>query len=123
MLLVLRFLLPLFLLATPGCLPGQPAESNEGMQDVLGALQVHGVKQRDEALAGSCRNAADRGFPEAVLLGIPRIENKTLRDEVAADCAQKLHDRQQAEAAGQVAALIANPAARERVRLQLNPGS
>jgi hypothetical protein len=120
---IVRILLFLVLLAAAGCQPAQPGGSNEGMREVLGALQVHGVKPRDQALASSCRNAAEHGFGEAVLIGVPRIESKPLRDEVAADCALRLHEKKQPEAAGNVAKLIGNPTARGDVLSKLNTGS
>jgi hypothetical protein len=120
---VRRAALVLIPLASLGCQPANPVPSNEGMPEVLGALQVHGVKQRDDALATSCRSAADRGGGPAVLTGLPRIDNQTLRDEVAADCALKLHGRNEREAAAEVARLITNPAARDELLSKLNEGS
>ncbi len=119
------FKLPPLILAfalCSGCQKADPGPPNM-MPEILGALQIRDGKERDAALATACRESADQGSAPAVLMGIPRIENVDLRDEVAADCAVRLDDTGQAEAAVEVAKLISSEPKRDELLGKLTPGS
>jgi len=89
------------------------------MPEVLGAMQIPDVKARDAALATACRESADQGSAPAVLMGVPRIEDANLRDEVAADCAVTLDTAGQSEAAVNVANLISTESKRDALLAKL----
>lgn len=91
-----------------GCQRGK-VDSPSMMHQVLGALQVRGDKERDAALAAACRECADQGDGQSVLLGIPHIRDKKLRNGVAEECVSKLQSARKAEAAQDVAELITDP--------------
>ncbi len=76
----------LFLLV--GCGRTEP-EPVSMMHQVLGALQIPDKRDRNAALATACRDCAAAGDLESVLLGVPRITEKKLHDEVVHDCVQK----------------------------------
>jgi hypothetical protein len=101
-----------------GCRPADPGPPNM-MRDILGALQIRDARERDAALAAACRDSADQGSAPAVLMGIPRIENVSLRDEIAGDCAVILGDAGQKEAAVDVAGLISNGSKRDELLARL----
>src|SRR5262245_16039526 len=105
--LKLTCLLALFL-ATGGCRPAAESGPPNMMPSILGALQIPDAKERDAALKTACREAADEGSGPAVLMGVPRIEDSALRDQVAEECAIALGDAGQSEAAAEVARLISD---------------
>ena len=105
-------LMIVLLVVLSGCQPADPGPPNM-MPEILGALQIPDGKERDAALAKACREAADQGSAPAVLMGIPRIENASLRDEVAEECAITLDDGGQTEAAVDVAKLISTASKRD----------
>ena len=93
------------------------------MREILGALQIRDGKERDAALATACRESADQGSAPAVLMGISRIDDSSLRDEVAEDCAVILGDGGQPEAAIDVAKLISSESRRDDLLAKLKEGS
>ena len=109
----------LTLVLSGGCQPADPGPPNM-MPEILGALQIRDGNERDAALATACRESADQGSAPAVLMGIPRIENASLRDEVAEDCAVILDDGGQTEAAVNVARLISNESKRDTLLARFN---
>jgi hypothetical protein len=120
---VLTFaLLIAVLVMSAGCQPADPGPPNM-MPEVLGALQIREGKARDAALATACRESADQGSAPAVLMGIPRIEDASLRDAVAEDCAITLDDAGQAEAAANVANLISSESKRDALLARLKGAS
>jgi hypothetical protein len=106
------------LVLSAGCRPTDPGPPNM-MPEVLGALQIPDVKARDAALAAACRESADQGSAPAVLMGVPRIEDVNLRDDVAADCAVALDSAGQSEAAVNVANLISGESKRDALLAKL----
>lgn len=74
-----------------GCGRNEP-EPVSMMHQVLGALQIPGKTDRDAALASACRDSAAAGDLESVVLGLPKIADKKLHDEVVRDCVQKFVD-------------------------------
>src|SRR5579863_5709304 len=88
----------LVLLICGGCQPADPGPPNM-MHQILGALQIRDGKERDTALATACRESADQGSAPAVLMGIPKIEDVTLRDQVAEECADTLEESGETQAA------------------------
>jgi len=110
------------LVLSSGCQPADPGPPNM-MPEILGALQIRDVKERDTALATACRESADQGSAPAVLMGIPRIEDLGLRDEVAEECAVTLDDGGQTEAAASVAKLISSESKRAALLARLKAGS
>jgi hypothetical protein len=111
---VLKATFVLLLLFSAGaCQPAKEPGPPNMMPKILGALQIRDGKERDAALATACRESADQGSGPAVLMGIPRIEDSNLRDEIAERCAVTLLDAGQMEAAVDVANLISNPAKRD----------
>jgi len=107
-----------------GCGPADPGPPNM-MPEILGALKISDGKARDAALAKACRDSADQGSAPAVLMGLARIADALLRDEVAADCAVSLDDAGQTEAAVDVVKLISSETKRDALlaRLTENSGS
>jgi hypothetical protein len=105
-----------------GCQPPDPGPPNM-MPEILGALKITDAKERDAALATACRESADQGSAPAVLMGIPRIEDPELRDEVAESCAVVLDDGGQTEAAVDVVKLISSEPKRDAVLAKLKPNS
>ncbi|HEY3966758.1 MAG TPA: hypothetical protein VGM05_19505 [Planctomycetaceae bacterium] len=114
------FVVVLFLCG--GCEQKDPGPPNM-MPQILGALQIRDARERDAALAAACRESADQGSAPAVLMGIQRIEDVDLRDEVAADCAISLGDSGQIEAAVEVAKLISSESKRDELLAKLMAGS
>jgi|SRR5579872_5308996 len=112
----------LVLLVSCGCRKADPGPPNT-MRQVLGALQIRDARERDTALAAACRESADQLSAPAVLMGIPRIEDSSLRDEVAEDCAVILGDAGQTEAAIEVAKLISSESKRDDLLARLTEGS
>ena len=115
-------LMIVLLIASGGCQPADPGPPNM-MPEILGALQIRDGNERDAALATACRESADQGSAPAVLMGIPRIENDSLRDEVAEECAVTLDDGGQTEAAASVAKLISSQSKRAALLAKLGAGS
>src|SRR5258708_5523004 len=103
----------LLLFLAGGCQGGKEPGPPHMMPSILGALQIRDARERDAALATACRESADQGSGPAVLMGIPRIEDISLRDEVAEECAMTLGDVGQTEAAVEVAKLIGDQAIRD----------
>jgi len=112
----------LVLLVCGGCQQEDPGPPNM-MREILGALQIRNGKERDAALATACRESAGQGSAPAVLMGIPRIENSSLRDEVAEACAVILKDDGQTEAAIDIAELISSESRRDDLLEKLTEGS
>jgi hypothetical protein len=106
------------LVLSGGCRRADPGPPNM-MPEILGALQIRDGNERDAALATACRESADQGSAPAVLMGIPRIENVSLRDEVAEDCAVILGDGGQTDAAVDVAKLISRESKRDALLAKL----
>jgi hypothetical protein len=101
-----------------GCQRTDPGPPNM-MPHILGALQIRDGKERDAALANACRESASQGSVPAVLMGIPRIEDGSLRDEVAEECALVLGDGGQTEGAIDVAKLISSESRRDELLARL----
>ena|SRR5579862_2006729 len=116
--------LALFLLLaiSAGCQKPDPGPPNT-MRNILGALQINDPQERDSALATACRESADQGVAPSVLMGLPRIEDVSLRDEVAEYCAGSLDDAGQADAAEEVAKLISDESKRKALLAKLSAGS
>ncbi|HEY2252882.1 MAG TPA: hypothetical protein VGH74_17545 [Planctomycetaceae bacterium] len=112
----------LALLIFCGCQQADPSPPNM-LHEILGALQIRDGKERDAALATACRESADQGSAPTVLMGIPKIEDVTLRDQVAEECAVSLDESGQAEAAVDVAKLISDESRRDRLLAKLRAGS
>lgn len=93
------------------------------LRKVLGALQIRDGRERDTALATACRESADQGSAPAVLMGIPHVEDSSLRDEVAEECAVSLEDGGQTEAAIDVAKLISSEPRRDQLLARLTGGT
>lgn len=93
------------------------------LHEILGALQIRDAKARDAALATACRESADQGSAPTVLLGIPKIEDVTLRDQVAEECAVTLDESGQTEAAVDAAKLISSEPRRNQLLAKLQAGS
>ena len=86
---------------------------------ILGALQTPDASARDTALGAACREAADQGAGPAVLMGVPRIEDNQLRDEIAEECALTLGEAGQTDAAVDVAKQISNEVKRDELVARL----
>lgn len=112
----LFMLISLFLVsfAAFGCQRTDPAPQSQ-MHQVLGALQIPGRAERDAALAAACRECAAIADAQSVLLGIPRIEDKKLRDEVVKDCVATFVAADNSDVARELAELITDPALRVEV--------
>jgi len=102
-----------------GCQKNEP-ESQSMMHQVLSAMQIPDQADRDSALASACRECALAGDVESVLLGIPRIEDEQLRDEVAHGCVEGLVSADKRESVKNVVELIIDPAIRDEVSRILN---
>ncbi len=111
----------LVLLIFSGCQQADPGPPNM-MHEILGALQIRDGKERDTALATACRESADQGVAPAVLMGIPHIEDWSLRDQVAEECAGALDETGQTDAAVDVAKLISSEPRRDQVLAKLTAG-
>jgi hypothetical protein len=111
----------LFLLfaAAGGCRQGSDPGPPNMMPKILGALQIRDARERDAALAAACREAAEQGSGPAVLMGIPRIEESGLHDDIAQECAVTLGDLGQTEAAVEVARLISDQPRRDELLAKL----
>jgi hypothetical protein len=109
----------LLLLLAGGCQQAKESGPPNMMPNILGALQIRDARERDAALATACREAADQGSGPAVLMGVPRIEDSGLRDEVAQECAITLGDVRQMEAAVEVAKLISDQPKRDELLAKL----
>ncbi|MGE5193612.1 MAG: hypothetical protein ACM3U2_14045 [Deltaproteobacteria bacterium] len=109
----------LLLLLAGGCQQAEESGPPNMMPNILGALQIRDAKERDAALATACRESADQGSGPTVLMGIPRIEDSGLRDEVAEECAITLGDVGQMEAAVEVARLISDQPKRDELLAKL----
>jgi len=103
-----------------GCQRSEPVAQSM-MHQVLGALQIPSRTERDPALATACRECAIAGDAESVLLGIPRIEDQTLRDEVLQDCVAMFVAANKTEVARKLVELITDPATRDAA-LRTLPG-
>lgn len=75
---------------------------------------------RDQKLAEVCREAADEKAWPAVLMGAQKIEEPSLRDDVAEDCARKLLDLGQKDGASEVAKLIADQTRQDELLEELS---
>ncbi len=106
-------------LSIGGCQGPKESGPPNMMREVLGALQISDARERDAALATACRESAGQGSGPTVLMGIPRIEDSSLRDEIAEECAITLGDIGQTEAAVEVAKLISNESKRDEVLAKL----
>jgi hypothetical protein len=105
-----------------GCQKADPGPPNM-MPQILGALQIRDGNERDATLATACRESAGQGSAPAVLMGIPRIEDSSLRDEVAAECAGILADDGQTDAAIETAKLISSESKRSELLEKLTGGT
>ena len=112
----------LLLLPAAGCWQATESGPPNMMPNILGALQIGDARERDAALGTACRDAAEQGSGPAVLMGIPRIEDSPLRDKVAEECAVKLSDMGQSEAAIEVARLISDQSKRDELVARLGGG-
>jgi hypothetical protein len=120
---VLRLaLLSLFVLAVSGCSGAPESGPPNMMPNILGALRIADPKERDAALATACREAAEEGSGLAVLMGLPKIEDISRRDESAEECATILQDAGQTEAAVEAAKLLSDEAKREALVAKLKGG-
>lgn len=97
-----------------GCQRSEPV-SQSMMHQVLGALQIPGRTERDFALATACRECAAVVDAESVLLGIPRIEDQKLRDEVVKDCVATFVAANRTEVARKLVELITDRTLRDAV--------
>jgi hypothetical protein len=70
-------------------------------------------------LASACRGAAKAGAVDAVLKGMNKIGNPSVRDDVEEDAALSLQDVGQRPGALVVAKSIDNPSKRDRVLKKL----
>jgi len=109
----------LLLLSAGGCQQAKESGPPNMMPHILGALQIRDATERDAALATACREAADQGSGPAVLMGIQRIEDGSLRDEVAQECAVALGDLGQIKAAVEIARLISDQPKRDELLAKL----
>ncbi|MBS0262909.1 MAG: hypothetical protein JSS02_13225 [Planctomycetes bacterium] len=114
-------LLALLLVLLAGCERPEAGPPNM-MPEILGALQITDSQERDTALAQACRHAAEQGSAPAVMMGLPRIDNVTLRDTVAADCAEVLNEAGQSAAAEDVARLISDETKRNAALAEVGAG-
>jgi len=90
------------------------------MGQVLGALQIPDAKQRDTALAEVCRDSANLGSAPTILMALPKIEDVSLRDQVAEECATILENAGHSDAATEVANLISDETKRNEALAKLN---
>ena len=102
------------LVVSGGCQRNEPVAPSM-MHLVLGALQIPDKVERESELASACLQCAIVGDAESVLLGIPRIEDENLRDDVAKECVQMLVSSDKKEAARKVVELITDPAKRDEL--------
>ena len=100
------------LFVSGGCQRSEPVAPSM-MHQVLGALQIPDEDERDSELASACLQSAIVGDAESVLLGIPRIEDEKLRDDLAQQCVAMLVSADKKDAAKKVAELITDPAKRD----------
>ncbi len=114
-------LLVAVLVVSGGCKRSEPVAPSL-MHQVLGALQIPNDAERDSALAAACRECAALGDEESVLLGIPRIEDGKLRDDVAEECVAMLLSADKKEAAQKVVEVITDPAKRDALSGTITPG-
>src|SRR4051794_30508137 len=110
-------------LAGAGCQERKPVSGEEALARVDAALQINNLNARDEALATACRDAARAGAADAVQKGLKGMTNKTLRDQLAEDCAYKLRDAGQSAAALDAAKQIQHVAKRDAALKNLASGS
>ena len=89
------------------------------MHQVLGALQIPDEDERNSELASVCLQCAIVGDTESILLGIPRIEDETRRDEVGEECVTMLVSSGKKETAMKVIQLISDPSKRNRLTATL----
>ncbi|WP_373651840.1 hypothetical protein [Schlesneria sp. DSM 10557] len=121
-----RLFLSLFLLWTTGlagCGTSPPSDRSNMMDQVLGALQVQGAAKRDAALAESCRQSADAGDGFAVMQGLPLIQQESLRNQVAVECAEALSGCGKQNEAIDAANLITKEEQREELVNRLEAGT
>jgi hypothetical protein len=112
-LLALTFLLPI------GCQRAEP-EVQSMMHQILGALQIPNETERDSALAAACRECANAGDIESMLLGLPRISDVKQRDVVAEECFQAFVTSERKTSAEKICDVITDPAIRSRLMTLLN---
>lgn len=93
------------------------------MDQVLGALQVQGAAKRDAALAEACRQSADAGDGFAVMQGLPLIQQESLRNQVAVECAEALSGCGKQNEAIDAANLITKEEQREELVNRLEAGT
>lgn len=103
-----------------GCQRSDPVAQSM-MHQVLGALQIPDRTERDSALATACRECAAGADAESVLLGIPRIEDQKLRDEVVKDCVATFVAANRTEVARKLVEVITDRTLRDAVLSTLPP--
>jgi hypothetical protein len=113
----------LLLLVAAGCQKAVVSEPADMSPHIFAALKVPGEEERDGALAQACRESAEESSWSAVLLGIPKIEDEKLRDEVAEECARTFQGNGYPEAALKVADLVSDSDRQQALRSELNSGS
>ena len=91
------------------------------VKQIFGAWQTHSVKERDDVLAKICRDSASVRAGDAILIGTRRIESKSLRDELAEECATKLHAFGKKAPAPEISKLIGNQTKRDAVLKKVTP--
>ena len=101
-----------------GCQRNESAVASM-MHQVLGALQIPDEDERNSELASVCLQCAIVGDTESILLGIPRIEDETRRDEVGEECVTMLVSSGKKETAMKVIQLISDPSKRNRLTATL----
>ncbi len=114
-----QLLLALTLLLQIGCQKAEP-EVQSLMHQVLGALQIPSKTERDSALAAACRECANAGDIESVLLGLPKISDAKQRDIVAEECFQAFLTTDRKTGAEKICELITDPAVRSRLMTLVN---
>ena len=118
---ILKFLpFSLLLFLAGGCGPSPESGPPNVMHHVLGALQMQDARERDTALASACREAAEQGSGPVVMMGVPRIDDAALREQVAEECALALGEAGETEAAADIAKLIASEKKRDEVLAKVN---
>lgn len=117
-------LIPLIVALTvsSGCQQSEPVTPSM-MHQVLSALQSPNQEDRDAALADACMESAMAGDTESILLGVSRIEDIKLHDQVAQDCFSLLVDINKIVDAKRVAALIKDPAKQKELSATLSNAS
>jgi hypothetical protein len=113
----------LLCVAQTSCQKTNSTEQPNTLHLVIGAARIANPKERDAALAEACRESANQGVSQAVLMGVPQINERTLRDAVAEECATTLDAAGQNEAAVEIAKLITDQTKREEMLATLGEDS